>query len=509
MLIQRHWWIFIAIAITVMMVDVDITAVNLAITQMAAQLHLNLSQAQWIINGYTIAAAAFMAFAGRLTDAYGYRRIFIAALWAFIIFSLAVAFSIGPITIIISRILQGATIAFIFPVGAVIIRHVFPQKQQAFAIGLMVSIAGLSQAIGPSLGGVMVEWLNWRWIFIIDAPLGIVALILAYYFLSKQQTKKAIQLPPLVVMSFALGLFSFMVALNEAATWGIASLGFIFTFSTAVCLLLVFARVEWRAKYPLLELHLFRNRNFTIVNVIRFVTILIFASLLFVLSLLLQTVLQYSALDAGSILLVMTLMISVFSIASGHFVGRFGVKLSLIIALIALSLGLGLLAFINMLPTLSLILPALALLGIGFALVVPATSVGLMHSVPPQKTGIALGLFFTNGFVGSSFGVAISGWLLQGLSFSKLTTLLALQHFSVSTQNLKLLQDIMVGAKAMNSLQREFPTSIANNLVTITKTAFLQGVSWMMLSALLLMFWSLVLVHFYRNYNSIITRKRF
>lgn len=497
MTIQRHWWIFIAIAITVMMVDVDITAVNLAITQMAAQLHLNLSQAQWIINGYTIAAAAFMAFAGRLTDAYGYRRIFISALWAFIIFSLAVAFSIGPITIIISRILQGAAIAFIFPVGAVIIRHVFPQKQQAFAIGLMVSIAGLAQAIGPSVGGVMVEWLSWRWIFIIDAPLGIIALILAYCFLPKGETEKSIQLQPIAVMSFALGLFSLMVALNKAATWGITSLGFIFSFSAAVCLLLVFARVEWRARDPLLELHLFRNRNFMIVNVIRFITILIFAALLFVLSLLLQTILQYSALDASFILLAMTLMIAVLSIASGHFVGRFGVKLSLNISLIALSLGLGLLAFTNVFPTLNFIIPALALLGIGFALVVPATSVGLMHSVPPQKTGIALGLFFTNGFVGSSFGVAISGWLLQVWSLSKLTTLLALQHFSVSVQNLKLLQDIMVGAKTMDSLQRMFPLSIANDLMHITKTAFLHGFSYMTLSALLLTAGSLVLVHFY------------
>ena len=497
--IQRHWWIFLAIAITVMMVDVDITAVNLAITQMAAELHLTLSQAQWIINGYTIAAAAFMAFAGRLADAYGYRRIFIWALWAFILFSLAVAFSIGPVTIIISRILQGASIAFIFPVGAVIIRHVFPQKQQAFAIGLIVSIAGLSQAVGPSLGGMMVEWLSWRWIFMVDAPLGSIALTLAYYFLPKVQTKKAIELHPLAVMSFALGLFSFMVALNEAATWGVASLGFIFTFGTAVCLLLIFARIEWRAKSPLLDLHLFRNQNFMIVNGIRFVTILIFAALLFVLSLLLQTILQYSALNTGFILLVMTLMIAVLSIASGHFVERFGVKLSLMVALIALLLGLGLLAFINVLPTLSLIFPALALLGIGFALVVPATSVGLMQSVPPQKTGIAIGLFFTNGFVGSSFGVAISGWLLQVWGLSKLTTLLAVQPFSVSAQNLKLLHDIMVGAKSMDSLQQLFPAALANELLTITQTAFLQGVSLMMLSALLLTAGSLVLVHFYQK----------
>lgn len=497
--IQRHWWIFIAIAITVMMVDVDITAVNLAITQMAAQLHLNLSQAQWVINGYTIAAAAFMAFAGRLTDAYGYRRIFIAALWAFIMFSLAVAFSIGPTTIIISRILQGASIAFIFPVGAVIIRHTFPQKQQAFAIGLMVSIAGLSQAIGPSLGGMMVEWLSWRWIFIIDAPLGIIALILAYCFLPRTQSEKSIQLHPVGVISFSLGLFSLMVTLNEAATWGVMSINSMLSFGTAIVLLITFGCIEWRAKDPLLELHLFRNRNFVLVNLIRFFTILIFAAVLFILSLLLQNVLQYSALNAGFILLVMTLMIALLSIASGHFIGRFGVKFSLTIALIALSLGLMLFTLISIVSTLGLILLALAFLGIGFALVVPATSVGLIQSVPPQKTGIALGLFFTNGFIGSSMGVAVSGWLLQIWSLSKLSTLLTLQHFNLSLQNIKSLQDIIVGAESMNSVYAVLPTSMANELYHIAKMAVLHGVSMTMLSAWVLTIVSLVLVKFYHK----------
>ena len=154
------WWIFISLALSVMLVNVDLSAVNLAIPSITDDLNLTLNAAQWIINGYTIAAAALMAYAGRLCDMFGYRKIFLPGLLVFILTSIAVAFSMGAWSISLSRIFQGASIAFIFPIAGVIVRDVFPQNEQGFAIGLIVSIAGFSQALGPTFGGILISLLS-------------------------------------------------------------------------------------------------------------------------------------------------------------------------------------------------------------------------------------------------------------------------------------------------------------------------------------------------------------
>jgi MFS family permease len=164
---NRKWWIFFATSLVLVMTNIDYTAVNLALAPIANDLHANLSTLQWIINGYSSAAAACAVIGGRLGDTYGYRKVFIAGVIIFTVASVLIGFATNAWSIILLRILQGAGGATCWPLCVVIISNVFPKDRQGYAIGKAMAIATIALAVGPTFGGVLLHFLNWRWIFFI------------------------------------------------------------------------------------------------------------------------------------------------------------------------------------------------------------------------------------------------------------------------------------------------------------------------------------------------------
>ena len=479
--VQGKWWIFLALALSVMMVDLDMTAVNLAVVTMAKDLSLSLGNAQWIIDGYMIAAAALMTFSGRLSDTYGTRPIFLSGLAVFTVASLVVALSTGAVSVIASRIIQGACVAFIFPIAAAIVHEIFPKEQQGLALGSIVAIAGFSQAIGPTFGGLMVHFFSWRWIFFIDVPLTIFSLLIAYKYLPKKLDKPTgSQLNYTAVTLFCIGLFALMIALNEVGRWGYTSILFIGFLSVGIISLTIFTRIELKSGYPLLDIHLLSNSNFRFINIARLCMTLIYLSLLFTLSLLLQNVLDYSALDAGFILLAMTLVFGVLSMPAGKLIDSIGPKWPMQVGMLCILVCVTMLAMFTLDTKLAYLLIALVFAGVGIALFIPASATGLLFSVPPEKAGSALGIFFTNGFVGSSLGVALSGLLLHHFSLNKLSDLLKQASIVLTDSQQAIMQQAVLGSSSIHTHLSVLPPSSAAELTLMTKASFLAGFTMIM-----------------------------
>lgn len=469
---HSKWLVFIATALAVMMVDLDITAANLALATIGKDLSISLANAQWIIDGYLIAAAALMPFGGRLTDVYGARRVFLVGLVFFTLVSLAVALAIGPWSIIISRILQGACIAFTFPVAMVIIRYVFPQNQQGFAIGLMVTIAGLSQALGPTVGGSIIHLLSWRWIFYIDVPLGLIALVLGYYAIPKPAPATTTQSLNIGGNSFLVfGLLALITALNEIGRWGIISVAFGSLLLLAIIFLFIFIYREIYAPQPVLDIRLLLNRNFTLVNLVRFNFNFVYFSLLFTLGLYLQNVLGYSALQAGYYLLALTLVFGVLSIPAGKLIDLIGVKQPIIVGLLFLIAGTAVLTFIHPIG-MSLMLLALVLIGLAIALLVPATGAAALFAVPQERGGAAMGVFFTGGFIAGALGVSVSGVLLALKSQQKLALLLQTLPVSLNTSQLAYLKEMAAGIRGMVYAPDLFSVGLWQQLLPLVRESF-------------------------------------
>ena len=409
--ISQKWLIFIGAAIAVIMVDVDMTAINIAVEPITRDLGLSISAGQWIVNGYTMAAAVLMIFAGRCADGFGFKQVFLAGLSVFAIASLAVALSSGFWSIIIARIIQGACIAFTFPIATLFIRQVFPEEQYAYAVSLLISIAGISQAIGPAFGGFMISLLSWHWIFLINLPLSILAFVLIARYMDKQPSK-GFNLDVAGLILLVVGLFLLMTALNEVNRLGFYSREFLLLIIISIVSLSLFIRKEMLGVAPLMELHLFFNHRYAIITATRFIVNFIYFSWLFGLGLLLQQYMDYSPAVTGLIMLILTLTITILATPVGVLIDKTGYRMPMLLGLGFMILTCLILAALALKGSVIFMIVALICGGIAIGLLIPSTVIGGMGSVLPERVGVAIGVFFTFGFLGNAFGVAIAGSLM-------------------------------------------------------------------------------------------------
>lgn len=412
----KKWIIFSAIALIVIIVDIDMTAINLALSTIASDFDMSLANAQWIVSGYMAASASLMTLAGRLTDIYGSRSVIQKGTWGFLLCSLIVGLSWDQPSLIIGRILQGSCVAFTVPIAAVIVRQIFPASQVGRAVGLMVAIAGFAQASGPTFGGVIIQFANWRWIFFINIPLCLICIYIFSRLLPKPEQSAELNISFTSPLLFSIGLFGLISALNDAAAVGFDSIGFALILFCSLACLILFIIKESYSEQPLIELELFRSPSFSLINFIRFMVMFIYISILFSLGLLLQNVMRLSPLEAGLMLLSMTMVFGILSPFAGWLIDIVGYKLPTVMGLLLYTSACLILSVTANMPGYTFIIIALILFGVAIALLIPGTASGLMFTTNPKKMGAALGIFFTNGFVGGALGVATTSILLHVFS---------------------------------------------------------------------------------------------
>lgn len=477
---NHKWLIFLALALSVVMVDVDMTAVNLAIATIAKELQLTLPTAQWIINGYTIAATALIAFGGRCGDVFGRKKIFQRALLMFAVASVAVGVSQGDLSIVISRILQGACIAFTFPLATIIARDIFPANQRGFAIGLLISIAGISQSIGPTVGGLIIHFANWRWIFFINVPLALCSYWLIHHYLPTSDVSNSSKMDFLGLLSLIIGLFAVITALNGASATGIASFDFISLMVLGIIGLSVFAFREFHTPTPLLDLSLLLNKPFTIIITTRMFVNFIYFSWLFLLGLLLQNILDHSTIESGFIMLFLTAIIAVLATPVGKLIDAIGSKTPLLIGLSLMTISCLLLSIVPQYQSIKYLAANLLLSGIAIGLLIPSSATAAMHSAPMKKGGAAMGVLFTCGFLGAALGVAISGWLLTLISNASLQAALIAHKISIESTLLPKLMQMASGTLNLDLLNGGMPHKLIEQVIPLVDQAFYAGFSMLM-----------------------------
>lgn len=472
---MKKWLLFYALTLSIVVVDLDMTAVNLALATIANELHLSLSTAQWVIDGYTIAAAALAALGGRLGEIYGARRTLMVTLVFFAIASLGVGLSQDALVIIIGRILQGCCTAIIMPVAVVAARSVFPMNKQGFIIGMMVSVASLAQALGPTFGGLMIEYFDWRWIFLINVPLSAVIMFAVFYLPKKEQSDDKHKISSKAVGYLVGGLFLVMLALNEVARWGLSSWQFWSSLIIGASLLILFVRFELREDDPLLELKLLINKVCAALNVIRILLFFVYFTYLFTLSLYLQNVLDYTAMDAGMTLLFMTLVFGVFSVPCGRAIDKFGYHKPLLISIILLFATSMMMAQFSEDTSIYYLATTLVLAGIAIASLVPSTTVGCLQETPAHKNGATTGILITSGFIGISLGVAISGSLLSILNLNKAKQLLTGRNLQLTLEQKQSIQGLVTGTKPVAKGLENFPADITSQALDVVHHSFSFG----------------------------------
>lgn len=392
------------------MVMLDSTVVNLALATMQRKLGASISGLQWIVDAYVLFLASLLLTGGTLGDMFGRRKAFVGGLALFTLSSMLCALSPSLNWLIAARCLQGAGAAIMMPTTLSILTATFPDpRERAQAIGMWAGVSGLALAIGPLIGGAMVDSLGWQSIFWINVPVGVTAVVLALLFVpeSAQREGRGLDLPGQALA--IVGLAALTYAFIEANTYGWTSTRIVSLFVTAAVTLSAFIAVELRSRTPMLQLSFFRNRTFSGANVVGLIVSFGFFGIVFFLSLFFQEIQGYSPLEAGLLSLPLTLAVVVSAVLSGRVVGRWGARLPITFGLLLTGFGLLSLTTVQATTPYSHIWFLLIPIGFGNGMVMSPMTTAIMSTVPTSRAGMASATSNTMRQVGSVFGIAVLG----------------------------------------------------------------------------------------------------
>jgi EmrB/QacA subfamily drug resistance transporter len=395
------------------MVMLDSTVVNLALKTIQLKMHASYSEVQWIVDAFVLALASLLLTGGTLGDLFGRRRAFISGLALFTGGSVLCALAPSTSFLIGSRVVQGIGGALMLPSTLSIITNTFRDpRERARAIGLWAGISGLALAVGPLIGGTLVDRFDWQSIFWINVPIGIVALVMAALFVpeSSDRAGRSLDLPGQVTA--VVGLVTLTYAFIEANTYGWTSARIVSCFIVSAVALGLFLVIELRSRSPLLQLKFFRNGTFSGANLVGVIVSFAFFGVIFFLSLFMQEVQGYSPTQAGALQLPATLGIMVAAILSGRIVGRIGARLPITIGLLMTGTALLCLTSVQQTTGYASFWYWLLLMGIGNGLIMSPMTTAIMGTVPAPRAGMASATSNTMRQVGSVFGIAVLGNLV-------------------------------------------------------------------------------------------------
>ncbi len=418
---NRKWWTLAAVAFGLFMIMLDNTVVNVALPAIQESLDLEISQLEWVVAGYALTFGALMLTGGKLADLYGRRLIFVIGLAIFTLSSLACGLAESGNTLIAARVVQGVGAALMNPATLSIITVTFAPQQRGKAIGIWVGVSALALAIGPLVGGLITEHVNWNWIFFINIPVGVIAIVAAFLFIDESRDTSREQRPDVPgLVTSAIGLFALSYGLIESNNYGWGSTRIIGSFVVAAVALTAFVLLERHQRLPMLDLALFKNRTFSGANTVMLLTALAMFGVFFYISLFMQQVLGYSPVEAGASFLPMTVLIIVVAPQAGHLADRFGSRLFIGGGLALVSLSLLLFSRLTVDATFWSLLPAMVIGGIGMAMTMTPATAAAMGSVSPDKAGVGSAVLNSARQVGGSLGIAITGAIVAAGTSSAL-----------------------------------------------------------------------------------------
>ena len=407
---HNKWKALAVLGVAYLMVVLDVSIVNVALNAIQEDLGFAQADLQWIVSGYALTFGGFLLLGGRMGDILGRRRLFVAGLIAFAVFSLLCGLATSPAMLITFRILQGAGAALLSPSVFSIVSVTFEEgAERNKALGILGAIAGSGAAIGVLLGGVLTEYIGWEWCFFINVPIAIVALLLTRKYVPESRTEglaRHFDTQGAVLVTGSLMMLVYALTKATGAGWGSTqTIGFLMG---SVVLMAGFLFVESRSKSPLVPLGFFKNRTATGANVIGFGLGTIVFGMFLLLSLYMPQVLGYSALKTGLAYLAVALTAVVASGIAQALVTKIGVKVALTIGMVLLGAGLLYFTQISVDGTyVGDLLPGFLLVGVGLGFSFVPVSIAALAGVKPHEAGLASGLINTSQQIGGALGVAI------------------------------------------------------------------------------------------------------
>ncbi|MCW2689311.1 MAG: drug resistance transporter, EmrB/QacA subfamily [Mycobacterium sp.] len=407
---RRKIVILTSCCLSLLIVSMDASIVNVAIPSIRADLHASASQMQWVIDIYTLVLASLLMLSGATGDRFGRRRVFQIGLTIFAAGSLLCSLAPGIETLIAARFIQGIGGSMLNPVALSIITQVFTGRvERARAVGAWGAVIGIAMALGPVVGGTLIDLISWRAVFWINLPICAAAIILTALFVPETKSATMRNIDPVGQALAVTFLFGVVFALIEGPGMGWANTRTLVVLVAAVLAFMAFLRYEKRRRDPFVDLRFFRSVPFASATLTAVCAFAAWGAFLFMMALYLQGQRHYSAVHTGLIYLPIAVGALVFSPLSGRLVGRFGARPSLLTAGILITAASVMLTGLTETTPVWALLAVFAVFGIGFAMVNAPITNTAVSGMPTDRAGAAAAVTSTSRQVGVSIGVALCG----------------------------------------------------------------------------------------------------
>lgn len=407
--IEYKYIVAIVGVFSIFMELLDTTIVNVAIPTLASEYNVDsASVIQWVITGYLISLAVFIPVSGWAGDRFGTKRVFMFAVSTFTTASLLCALAWNVESLIGFRVLQGVGGGMLSPVAFTMVWRAFPPEERSKAAGIMVVPAAAAPASGPLVGGVLIEYASWQWIFLVNIPIGLAALIISAMYLREHREENAGRFDPLGFILGASGLALTVYALAEAGERGFGDARVIGTGIAGLAVLGVFAVTELRVREPMLDLRIYGNALFRACNLAWLVTMFGGAAMIFLVTLELQAVRGLSALESGLATFPMALGVMFVAQPASRIYRVIGPRRMIGVGLVACALITMALYYVELDTSIWVVRGLMLARGVGFGFVLVPLQAATYATISPSDTGRATALYNAASQVASSLGVAVS-----------------------------------------------------------------------------------------------------
>jgi EmrB/QacA subfamily drug resistance transporter len=412
------------VALAQFMVVLDVSIVNVALPAIYKALHFtSTSNLQWIVTAYTLAFGGFLLLGGRAADLFGRKKLFIGGVTVFALASLLTGLAQNSSWIEITRGIQGLAAAFMSPAALSIVISTFKEgKERNRALSIWGGIAAGGAATGVLIGGVLTQYLSWRWNFFINVPIGLMVIGAAFYYIDEMDAgldHKHLDLSGALFVT--TGLISLVYGFTQTPVHGWSNYRTYDFFIASIVLLIAFIINEEKSKHPLVPFSVFKIGNIAAANLTQLPITACLYSMFFFISLYVQEVLHFSPVKSGLGFLPVSIVIGIVASQMSKVIGKFGYKKPLMVATVFMAVGLYILSRIRVNGNyFADVLPGLIIVAFGLGTVFVAITVAATSGVPKDKAGLSSGLLNTAQQIGGAIGLAI----LSGVSASKITSYL-------------------------------------------------------------------------------------
>jgi EmrB/QacA subfamily drug resistance transporter len=405
---SNPWLTLLAVAFGLFMVQLDASVVAIANPEIGRALEASTADLQWVTNAYLLALAASLILGGKLGDRFGRRTYYMVGVVGFTLASIAIGLSGSIDGVIVFRAAQGFFGGLLMPNTLGLLRAVFPPRKFGMAVGIWAMVSAVSTALGPIVGGLLVENVSWESVFYVNAPIGVIAILVSAAVLQQGKNSSGshrFDVPGVILL--ALGLLSVVFGVVKGETWGWTSVGTLGAVAAGVLILVGFGWYETRVKHPLLPMRLFRIRALTVGTIVTALNFFVMLGVIFFVMLYLQNVRGFSPVEAGVRTLPLSLASLVASPLGAALTSRFGSRLSM-----PLGMALQAVATFSMLTwdtgsSYTTMWPPFVALGLGVGMVLSASSDAIVGQAPVKEGGVAGGLQATALQIGGALGTSV------------------------------------------------------------------------------------------------------